>query len=287
MWKPKKVFARALDPVHIGAGGYKLGWVDNTIVRDPATNVPKIPGTSIAGVVKAFAEIVKEEDEEKNESKRVLKDLDIKELFGTDSKKGALRFYDGQIIFFPVSSIQGTVWVTTSELLNYWLEEDWTNEFPDKLEDKVIPLCGIDPTKPLNLGWLLLKVESSDQEILLPFGVKRAVVVSDKLFPHIVNDNLEVRTSVRIDRDTGTAVEGALFTYEAIPRGAILGFEVCLDRMRNSFSEDTINKLIKAVEPYFRNLGIGGMGTRGFGRLEVLLENDGSGSTGGVTDAQS
>ncbi|RLC69436.1 MAG: type III-B CRISPR module RAMP protein Cmr4, partial [Chloroflexi bacterium] len=33
--KSKKIYARALDPIHIGAGGYRLGRVDNTIVRDP------------------------------------------------------------------------------------------------------------------------------------------------------------------------------------------------------------------------------------------------------------
>jgi CRISPR-associated protein Cmr4 len=36
-----------LDPVHIGTGGYRLGRVDNTIVREPGTNLPKIPGTSL------------------------------------------------------------------------------------------------------------------------------------------------------------------------------------------------------------------------------------------------
>ena len=50
------------------------------------------------------------------------------------------------------------------------------------------------------------------------------MIVSDKLFSHIVNDNLEVLTSLRIDPETGSAAEGALFTYEAIPRVTILLF---------------------------------------------------------------
>lgn len=28
-------YAMALDPIHIGTGGYRLGRVDNTIVREP------------------------------------------------------------------------------------------------------------------------------------------------------------------------------------------------------------------------------------------------------------
>ncbi|MGH2581700.1 MAG: RAMP superfamily CRISPR-associated protein [Blastocatellia bacterium] len=40
-----------LDPTHIGAGGYRLGRVDNSIIREPGTNLPKIPGTSLSGAI--------------------------------------------------------------------------------------------------------------------------------------------------------------------------------------------------------------------------------------------
>jgi CRISPR-associated protein Cmr4 len=291
--KPKKICGRALDPIHIGAGGYRLGRVDNTIVRDPATDVPKIPGTTIAGVVRAFAEVVKEEDKNTEDSQKQLKDINFEEAFGTENKKGVLRFYDGQPILFPVSSIQGTVWITTKELLEYWFEgeaKDQNGEeirLPEKIEDKAYAIKGIDKGKPLNLGWLLLDVEDifDVKEIVLPSEidnwVKRIVVVSDKLFSHIVNDNLEVRTSVRIDPDTGTAEAGKLFTYEAIPRGTIIGFEVGVDQQRNE--NISIDEIIRAVSSYFKNLGIGGMGTRGFGRLELPIEQN----QGGETDAQS
>ena len=280
----EKIYVRALDPVHIGAGGYRLGRVDNTIVRDPATDVPKIPGTSIAGVVRAFAEIVKKEDEKEGDaSKKKLKNVDLEKVFGnkpetSEAKKGILRFYDGQIIFFPVSSIQGTVWITTKELIEYWFGEIKDKDgnkiqIPDEVKDAAYAIKGINTDKSLNLGWLLLKVESVDdgKEIVLPSEmdkwVKRIVVISDKLFSHIINDNLEVRTSVRIDPETGTAEAGKLFTYEAIPRGTVLGFEIGVDKHRNNVD---VNEIIKAVSPYFKNLGIGGMGTRGFGRLEFV-----------------
>jgi len=44
-----KLFSLATDPVYIGTGGFTIGRVDNTIVRDPATKLPKIPGSSLAG----------------------------------------------------------------------------------------------------------------------------------------------------------------------------------------------------------------------------------------------
>ena len=47
--KKLEVYALATDPIYIGTGGYNIGRVDNTIVRDPINNVPKIPGSSLAG----------------------------------------------------------------------------------------------------------------------------------------------------------------------------------------------------------------------------------------------
>lgn len=298
----RKVFARALDPIHIGTGGYRLGRVDNTIVRDPATDVPKIPGTSIAGVVRAFAEIVKEEDEKRSDADKKLKDVNIEDVFGTETKKGILRFYDGQIIFFPVSSIQGTVWITTKELIEYWLGEikDENGEkikIPDEFGNEACAIKGINTNEPLNLGWLLLKVKNATngKKVILPSGIKdwtkRIVVVSDKLFSQIVNDNLEVRTSVRIDSSTGTATEGALFIYESIPRGTMFGLEIGVDKtmikQRSIDDNNIVDNIIAAVTPYIKNLGIGGMGTRGFGRLEIISKDENCANEGSETDAQS
>jgi CRISPR-associated protein Cmr4 len=282
--EPKKIFMKALDPIHIGAGGYRLGRVDNTIVRDPATDIPKIPGTAIAGVVRAFYEM-KEKDKDKRDK-----------LFGTGKSKGTLRFYDAQIIFFPVSSIQGTVWVTTKEILDYWFGklEDNNGEKITILEnndDKAYALKGIKQNE-INLGWLFVEVTdvTKGKEIKLPLEkndfLKRIVIVSEKLFSHIVNDNLEIRTSVRIDPTTGTAAEGALFTYEAIPRGTILGVEVVRDNTREKNDID-IDKVMGAVSSYFKLLGIGGMGTRGFGRVELLNISNNTKDQEGSKDAES
>lgn len=263
---PEKKLAYALDPIHIGAGGYQLGRVDNSIVRDPATRIPKIPGTSIAGVIRAYAEIVT----------NGANGYDIDAIFGTEEKAGILRFYDGQIIFFPVNSIYGTVWVTTKELLEYWCKDGNGEEvkLPDELNDETRILRGLEGIGSINLGWLMLKVKKADGggiKVKIPSKLsgKNIVVVSEKLFSHIVNDNLEIRTSVSIDPERGAAKKGALFTYEAIPRGTVIGFERGRDVRRDSENEN-ISELLNETYPYLKVLGIGGMGTRGFGRLEIL-----------------
>lgn len=47
--KEMTVYGISLDPIHIGTWWYSIWRVDNTIVRDTITNVPKIPWTSMAG----------------------------------------------------------------------------------------------------------------------------------------------------------------------------------------------------------------------------------------------
>ena len=109
-------------------------------------------------------------------------------------------------------------------------------------------------------------------------------VVSDKLFTHIVNSNLEVRTSVAIDPATGAAEEGALFTYEALPRSTVLFWEVTCrnpkhfkinqDDVKAVDSPEKVRDVVTDAHSYLEHLGIGGMGSRGMGRLRVLKMKD-------------
>ncbi len=274
MNEPTRYLARCLDPVHIGAGGYQLGRVDMTIVREPATGIPKIPGTSLAGAVRAYAEMAKAEDNSLPEIPIVFGDAGGDG--GRDGRQGMLRFYDADIVLFPVISDQGTVWVSTADRLNEWVYA--TGIKPVTNDDKVVILKGLPNDKPVNLGWLLLETDTAaspgtSEQSALQF-VTRLVLVSDKLFYHLVNDNLEVRTSVKIDDETGAAESGALFTYEAIPRGTVLGFEVAIDDRRgNHIKLDDVKTLLCKAFHGLKLLGVGGMGTRGFGRIELLGEN--------------
>ena len=56
-WIEKRYLAVAMDPIHIGTGGYRLGRVDLPTVREPMTDVPKIPATSLVRAVKFFADL--------------------------------------------------------------------------------------------------------------------------------------------------------------------------------------------------------------------------------------
>jgi CRISPR-associated protein Cmr4 len=54
-YKTVRFLLMTTDPVHVGTGGSRLGRVDNSIVREPGTRLPKIPGTSLSGAIRQYA----------------------------------------------------------------------------------------------------------------------------------------------------------------------------------------------------------------------------------------
>ena len=356
-----EIFALATDPIYIGTGGYSIGRVDNTIVRDPITNVPKIPGSSLAGTWRYYTVLEinkyfssdelrrdklkrKEKVEEflNSKSKNKWEDLSndekeefIKSIFNSEknwilfegnrytgikcagqdeapkekidsekntghcghcivckgfgfSKKdiswqGMIFFSDLNILFFPVFTIKGTKWITTVSRL----EEIGITSKNEPSENKIKTKKGDE--EHLNLGWLYLEVEGEHSIIdenlnklkFENFELKTedVIIVPEDLFSHIVNSNLEVRTSVSIDPITGAAKEGALFTSEAIPRGTIFYgnirifdksiFEEIESKLELLPDKEQLSNALKDSKHYHETLGIGGMTTRGFGRLKI------------------
>jgi len=285
-----KFFALALDPIHVGTGGMRLGRVDMSIVREPGTHLPKIPGTSLSGAARTYA-AMREEGKFPQCAGQGGHCGDphcpICVTFGfagtqNGSFQGLAQFSDARLLFFPVHSLAGPVWVTCPEVL-----KDLGITEAEPADEQVRVAGGVKQSGRLNLGWLMFDVKSNEplvlnlpqvsQEILKILN--HAVLVSNKMFGHIVNDNLEVRTSVSIDPQTGAASEGALFTYEALPRASVLYFEVVVSDPKfyringqiplNGDIEKAKGAVRKGLE-LFASLGVGGMNTRGMGRLEVL-----------------
>ena len=271
--------AVTLDPLHIGAGGYRLGRVDNTIVRDAGSGLPKVPGSSLAGVIRCYAGWCLEEDE-KDTAKKKEEEFFGVAADGKDKKNshiGLLRFYDGHIVAFPVRTMSGPVWVTCPSVLA--MHDIKAPSFPN--EETL--LVYFDPMTPkgedphLNLGWLYMPCKRVEGSIGLSLGeaaslFSRFVIAPDWLFSEIVNSNLEVRTSVSINSETGAAETGALFTYEAIPSATLLSFDIEIDTYRCK-DTDTVTYIRKILQRSMRmcaSFGLGGMNTRGFGRVRFL-----------------
>ncbi|GIW72674.1 MAG: type III-B CRISPR module RAMP protein Cmr4 [Planctomycetota bacterium] len=302
--------AIAVDPVHVGTGGARLGRVDNTIVRDPVTRVPKIPGSSLAGVLRSY--VAMQEETGRDESSRPKPyypdcagqgqprqdgsgghcgqpDCRVCTVFGfarggRGGFAGLASFSDAHVLLFPVATREGPLWVTAPSALRLL---DGLRDQEDVAENKLYRNGSSD--QPLNLGWLLLPVQKYCKMSTITDKLKnmhipeyirnRMGIVSDKLFSHVVNSNLEVRTSVAIDPATGAAEEGLLFTYEALPRGTVVLWEItCRNPAHCRIGKNEVavrcpadvHQVVTGGFPYLEALGIGGMGSRGMGRLRVL-----------------
>ena len=295
-----------LDPVHPGAGGYRLGRVDNSIVRDPGTRLPKIPGSSLHGAARSYAAYLYETpvaagqkqdnvpDPEQNPICYTFGYIKGKNADGSEqiAFSGVVNVFDAQILLFPVYSMLGPVWVSTPQLL-----KDAGFKVQGKvLQDDQVMVTLKKPPQHINLGWLMLNStpippRSPSDEGAADEGIQppqewqgetwnvikdHIVLVNDSLFSHIVNSNLEVRTSVAIDPATGAATEHALYTYEAIPRATFLTTDVVLDDFRQQFPSngkwENPLEVIKSGFKIMEYLGVGGMGTRGFGRVAIVGE---------------
>lgn len=321
--KTNYVVGMALDPIHVGTGGARLGRVDLSIVRDPVTKVPKIPGSSLAGVYRTYAAMAQQEADPQRQLEGSPKpyfpdcagvgqpdaqgkgghcgkpDCPVCTVFGFTQRQsgsfaGLAAFSDAHVLLFPVATRGGPMWITCPEALRQ-IEVEIDEDLGDAIYRE-------DETEQwLNLGWLLLPVEKSDGGIwqsmmarlagserwqIPKYILDKIALVSDKLFSHVVNSNLEVRTSVSIVPSTGTAEEGALFTYEALPRSTILVWQItCKNPKHFKVADEDISAIIgsqvidspervfefaQKAHSYLEQLGIGGMGTRGMGRLRVM-----------------
>ncbi|HEY4036887.1 MAG TPA: RAMP superfamily CRISPR-associated protein, partial [Ktedonobacteraceae bacterium] len=183
LYTQKRYFFIALDPIHIGAGGYRLGRVDMTIAREPGTDLPKIPGTSLAGATRSYAAMrygkLEAAGQHKNLKKEQKVGCPIIYTFGTatdtsnsgtpsegPTQAGTVSIGDARILFFPVRSMAGPLWVSTKDIL----EEAWgascltlpKNNEQEEVEpdDERIVTTLVKQDTPLNLGWLLFKATS-------------------------------------------------------------------------------------------------------------------------------
>ena len=252
---------KVLTPLHIGAG-QGLGHVDLPIVREAHTNFPYIPGTSLKGalrnleinqVARARGEKPSQVEERLTKNKIDQKEEDILRLAkifgvagegaeeGKEVGAGKVLFSDAFIVLFPVKSAKGVFSLTTCPyVINRFFEllgiEQRVNEVP---EGKVKVLSTKDHRNLINNKLLLEEFvfEAEESEELKKFvelvgtfvgeeNKRRIVCVNDTDFMDFVSNYTEVQTHIKINLDTGTVKEGALWTEEYVPAESIFAFSL-------------------------------------------------------------
>lgn len=217
---------------------------------------------------------------------------------GGRTSPSMVQFFDALPLFFPTPSMLGPVWVTCPDRLKDLVQMGALGAAD--LDIRLQPQDGYRlqtglPSTRLNLGWLLLPVAVQASPLTASGLAKlkaahvpdevlsRLVLVPDELFAQVVNNNLEVRTSTSIDRETGAALSGALYTYEAIPRSTLFAFQVVYKNPRDFLLDGQpipqdlpwVREQVEKGLKYLEYLGVGGMNSRGMGRLRILNLGEG------------
>lgn len=296
-----------LSPTHAGIGR-GVGYIDLPIDRDKVTGWPIIRGSGFKGV---WADHYKATEENRKT------DPMLKAAFGiagdnNDSNSGALIPTDAKLVCLPVRSFRGTFAWATSNLCLSLLSRTLKTLKPERLPKEIpapkepdeklnalgeawtvgeslvesggVYLEDLDfkavTGKPETRNWAKFigdSVFGEDDQWAKEFQ-KRFVVLPDSAFDFLCETGTEVHTRVKINDDTKTVVDGALWTEESLPAETILMGLVQCERV---FQKDGNNGAIKPEELIAKfatndpakplTLQIGGKATVGRGQVRCVF----------------
>ena len=271
---------QALTPVHAGTGQTSASVIDLPIAREVATGFPVIPASSIKGVLRDGAGL---------DDKTTITDAD--KLYGYADKKikvtedgeekekslsaaARLTFTDARLLWLPVRSYRGTFAYLTCPLILKRLRRDLSalglpELLPDmhEVNDVDAHLAG---EALIHAGQVLfedidLTAKSCDTTQAIAKKLAGATGLGEDLISHfaIVSDNVfsffsetatEVTAHIRLDMQTKTVKDGALWYEETLP------------------AESLLSSFVIAEEPGYQvrsPLQLGGKGSVGKGLLSV------------------
>jgi len=229
------------------------------IVREAHTNFPYIPGTSLKGALRNLEinQVARARGEKPSQVEERLKSdqkeediLRLAKIFGVAGEgaeegkevgAGKVLFSDAFIVLFPVKSAKGVFSLTTCPyVINRFFELLGIDQrVKDVPEGKAKVFSTKDHRNLINNKLLLeefvFEAEESEEikkfvELVGTFvgeeNKRRIVCVNDTDFMDFVSNYTEVQTHIKIDLDTGTVKEGALWTEEYVPAESVFAFSL-------------------------------------------------------------
>ncbi len=227
--------------LYIGAGdsGMRIGGIDNNFIRNPRTNEPYIPGSSIKGKMRSLLEYdagileirAKEKPQQEN-------DKNI-------NKQSSQKDSSGNLL--GISDIEKVKETDRKEYIKNLLR--LFGVMPDK-KSSIIKEIGI--TRLSVADFMLLKDEKDS-------------------FAEI----FEIKPETAIDRSNGTAKQGSLRFTERVVAGTKFKGSISLKVMNDNEREELENILLKGLR-YIELDALGGSSSRGYGRVDIkfLGEHD-------------
>lgn len=305
MYNQKKLFVfRAITPLHVGSGS-ELGIIDLPIQREKHTDFPKVEASSLKGSLReAFEKKLGDDnldihlifgyDEDSDGEGKVKDQLNKSNSNGKNTEfAGAASFADARILLFPVKSAKNIfAYVTCPYVLKKFNNDRALLDYPP-LELKDIDNTNKQPdsciagSKSLlingnvHLDEYSFKAEIKEdfakklaEVITIPEVAEHLVIVSDEIFKNFSLYSTEVITRTKINNETGTVEEGALFQEEYLPAETIMYSMVfassIFNEVKNNFTDDkSVLKFITDNFPTYFQLG--GNATLGKGIVESKL----------------
>jgi CRISPR-associated protein Cmr4 len=238
----------------------------------------------------------------------------IKNYFGQSNEfAGSLAFTDARLLLFPVKSMKGVfVWITCPQVLH---------KFSSDMAIAGTPITGLDALKVLEVtdnkvltasdtpsvnGAVVLEeyaFEATIRPEVRDFAValseivfksthlsywkgllqKNLLVLSDTDFRDFVNMSTEVITRTKIDNETGTVQDGALFTEEYLPTDSVLYSLIFASDEYGKTSEkrkledaDWVMKFFEEGIKSIKLFQLGGNATLGKGIIRTQLKQGGT-----------
>lgn len=298
----KNMFLLCETPLHAGSGD-DLGMVDLPIQRERHTAYPKIESSSLKGALREKLESHFGNRENAPE---------IVALFGPEDTKGdahsgCLAVTDARILLFPVKSMRGVfVWATCTSVLGRFAKElgivqnkalaDVMKEWSGKKLKTGECLANAEVVGLNNnvvLEEYAFKIQGNANPLAealanaiyadtpeLAYWKKQLqtnlVVLHDDDFCDFAQQSTEVVTRIKIDNETGTVDDGALFTEEYLPSDAVLyslvstadEFKKRDDKLSSEQAMQKFEELLGKTNYIFQ---LGGNSTLGKGVLRAKL----------------
>jgi len=281
-------------PLHVGAGN-SVGAVDSPVMRERHTGFPIIPGSSIKGVL---ADLWSEDMEKIQRGSRdsfVRKQSsDAAWLFGQEEYKtegnkvaagaGALLIGEARPLAFPIRSAKGGfAWITCPLALARYVRDIGSNlDIPaiqnesDCYASELVISQGkvileeycLTTKGPQTIGAELAKLSNDTvwQQIN-----SRLVIVSDEMFSYFVRTACEVVTRIKVDDETGTVANGALFNQENVPSETLFYTVLHAQAMAGKAASVAFAKLSEKLVVGKKLLQVGGDETIGLGFCSIMI----------------
>jgi CRISPR-associated protein Cmr4 len=281
----------ALSPLHAGTG-HSVETIDLPIARARATGIPLLPGSSIKGVLRDRKRPRDEDERAKREHWAVFGP----EHTEASAHAGALGITDARLLALPVRSFMGAfAWVSSPLLLTLARRDLAAAGQGTTLKDVASltgPAARITKDSRVAHGG---KVYLEDLDLPAKVGAEvdawaawlsrfvapqsdmftgRLVVVDDDTMSFLLETATQIDARVRIEAETGTVAQGALWYEESLPAETLLLGLAMADRSRRSEVEMKPEQVLRYALPGETAVQLGGKANVGRGRCRVVMLSD-------------